>query len=295
MELRWQPSFDLSAMHAAWASVGGKPFIDQAFAAELAPTAAELERWARQHSLPTAVFWRQLLTLSAEIPSNDQLAQRLLGRLMPGAAAPSSTAQLAAALAACEAVVRRRFPRMLEELTLRITPLQLAWEARGPGLLYMLGEATDPDFIVQSATVCLVQPVVGGDGAAHLLTNRVHLEALLTDVDPALPETLRLAWLLGQLNLDRPIYSENVHGHALAEVAELALLPAIIHAAEQLQLAQFTPQTIQLALALWLRTPAEQQVPLQEVLTAWWETASAADWSWNTSLTALSRMLEGVA
>jgi hypothetical protein len=292
MELRWQPNFDLTAVHAAWASTSGKKFIDAALAQELAPAAAELERLARQHGLPSSVFWRQLLALSVDIPSNEQLAQRLLSRLLPGTPSTGSVAELSRAVAACEAVVRRRFPRALEELGLRVGPLQLAWEARGPGLLYTLGEVTDPDFIVPSATVCLVQPVVGGDGAAHLMTNRVHIEALLTDVDPRLPETLRLAWLLGQLNLDRPVYSENVHGHALAEVAELALLPAVIHAADQVQLARYAPETLELALALWLRLPEERIAPMQEVLAAWWETASTADWDWNTSLTALSRMLE---
>lgn len=291
MELRWQPNFDLSTMHAAWALTGGKPFVDQALAEELAPAAADLHRLPSAHGLSTSMFWRQLLTFSAEIPSNEQLAQRLWTRLMPGPPSAGSTAELARALAACKAVMRRRFPRMLEELALRIGPLQQAWETRGPGLLHMLGEATDPDFLVPSATICVVQPVVGGDGAAHLLTNRVHIEALLTDVDPRLPETLRLAWLLGQLNLDRPLFSENVHGHALAEVAELALLPAVIHAASEVQLAELAPQTLELALALWLRTPQERIGPLAEVLIAWWETAIAADWGWSTSLTALSKML----
>lgn len=293
MELRWQPSFDLSAMHAAWALASGKRLVDPALAEELAPAAAELDRLARLGGLPASVFWRQLLALSADFPSNEQLAERVLSRLQPGTPSPSSTAELARAIAACEAVMRRRFPRMLEELALRVGPMQGVWEARGPGLLHMLGKVTDPDFIVPSATISLVQPVVGGDGAAHLLTNRVHIEALLTDVDPRLPETLRLAWLLGQLNLDRPVYSENVHGHRLAEVAELALLPAIIHAAEELQVTQLAPQTIELALTLWLRTPEERIAPLAEVLMAWWETASAADWGWDTSLAALSKMLDG--
>ncbi|MGN6545216.1 MAG: hypothetical protein ACTHK7_09225 [Aureliella sp.] len=293
MELRWQPSFDLSAMHAAWALASGKRFVDPALAEELAPAATELDRLARQAGVPASMFWRQLLALSAEFPSNEQLAERVLSRLQPGTPSASSTAELARAVAACEAVMRRRFPRMLEELALRVGPMQGVWEARGPGLLRMLGNITDPDFIVPSATISLVQPVVGGDGAAHLLTNRVHIEALLTDVDPRLPETLRLAWLLGQLNLDRPVYSENVHGHRLAEVAELALLPAIIHAAEELQVTQLAPQTIELALALWLRTPEERIAPLAEILMAWWETASAADWGWDTSLAALSKMLDG--
>ncbi len=129
---------------------------------------------------------------------------------------------------------------------MRVGPLQSAWEARGPGLLAMIKRSTDADFLVESAGIVLVQPVVGGDGLAHLYTNRVHIEAVLTDIDRALPETLRLAWLLGQLNLDRPIYSDRVHGHALGEVAELALMPVVLAAAEEVELTRLSVDTLQL-------------------------------------------------
>lgn len=291
MELCWQPSFDVGAMHAAWAVASGRRLLEAALHDELEPAAKQLEELARSWRLTPTVFWRQLLMLSADEPSNQSLAERLLKRLLGSNPPAKSASQLAAAIAACESIVRQRFPRMLDELAVRVGPLQLAWEARGPGLLTALGRITEQEFLVESATVILVQPVVGGDGMAHLLTNRVHMEALLTDVDPRLPETLRLAWLLGQLNLDRPKYSEQVHGHALAQVAELALLPAILASAEAVQLTQLEPTTLKLALSQWTRTPDEQLERQSRVIMAWWETASAAQWPWNTALTGLSKML----
>lgn len=293
MELRWQPNFDVSAMHASWAVHSGRHLLDAPLHSELAPAAAELGQLGGLCHVPSSVFWRQLLSLAADEPSNQQLATRLLSRLGPDAlSSPSRVSELAAAISRCESIVRRRFPNMIEELALRCGPLQQAWEARGPGLLFLVGEATEVGFITESATVLLVQPVVGGDGMAHITTNRVHIEALLTDADSRLPETLRLAWLLGQLNLDRPVYSEQVHGHALAEVAELALLPAVLAAAENVQLARLDEAAVELALEHWLRIPADRREALANILMAWWETASQSQWPWSTSLAALAKMLQ---
>ena len=292
MELRWQPSFEVSALHAAWAVASGRHLIDSELEQELSPTARELAQLSTHWTTSPTIFWRQLLALAADIPSNQELAERLDKRLQAGAGYKQSLAQLAANIAQCESIARRRFPRMLDELALRSGPLQLAWEARGPGLLFMLAESTEADFIVESATVLLVQPLVGGDGMAHINTNRVHIEALLTDADSRLPETLRLAWLLGQLNLDRPTYGENVNGYVLAHVAEMALLPAILSAAENVQLAQFDLPTLQLALESWLRVPAPELESLANILLAWWETASQSEWPWSTSLAALPKMLD---
>lgn len=291
MDLRWQPNVDVSALHAAWAIASGRSLTEAALHDELQPEATALAQFASGLRIPPGLFWRQLLTLSADEPSNTQLAGRVLKRLVGDNPSATAVSRLASAISACESILRQRFPRMRDELALRVTPLQLAWEARGPGLLAMLARLTEQEFLVESATVLLVQPVVGGDGMAHLLTNRVHMEALLTDVDPRLPETLRLAWLLGQLNLDRPKYSESVHGHMLSEVAELALLPAVLASAENVQLAQLELTTLQLALSQWTRTPDEQLDRQSAVIMAWWETATEAQWPWSTALTGLSKML----
>lgn len=292
MELRWQPSFDVSALHAAWAVSCGRKLRDEGLQAELAPVVSQLEQTAASWSLPESHFWRQMLALSADHPSNQELAERLFRRLVSSSLSPATVSLFAGTIANCKAIMRRRFGQMMEELAVRAGPLTLAWEARGPGLLYQLASLTESDFLVESATVLLVQPVVGGDGGAHLNTNRVHIEAVLTDVESALPETLRLAWLLGQLNLDRPLYGERMHGHSLAELAELALLPAVLTAADYVQLATYSSETVRLALTHWLRTPTELLEPLEQVLTAWWETAKESEWPWQTSLVGLSKMVE---
>ncbi len=292
MELRWQPAFDVSAMHAAWVISQGRRLMDASLASELQPLVSELSKWAQTWQIPEGVFWRQLLALAADMPNNNELAERMLRRLVGGSFSSASVTALASPIAGCEAVMRRKFPRLVEELALRVGPLQTAWEARGPGLLGMLRSMTEEDFLVESATVLLVQPVAGGDGLSHLQTNRVHMEAVLTNIDHRLPEVLRLAWLLGQLNLDRPMYSESVHGHALAEVAELALVPATLAPASEVQLAMLDEDTIALALEHWLHMSSPAQTRTASILQAWWETATSTDWGWSTSLVALSEMLK---
>ena len=230
--------------------------------------------------------------LAADLPVNAELADRLYCRLAGGTPGATTISHVASLIAQCETAFRQTFPNALEQLQLRMGPLQEAWEARGPGLLAMIRRSTADDFLVESAGIVLVQPVVGGDGLAHLYTNRVHIEAVLTNIEPRLPETLRLAWLLGQLNLDRPIYSDRVHGHALGEVAELALMPVVLAAAEEVELTRLSVDTLQLALAQWTRTPSERCQSLSNTLMAWWETAVAGQWDWNTRLAALSQMLK---
>lgn len=292
MELRWQPNLDVSALHAAWAVASGRQLLDATLEQKLAGAAVELAKLAGSWDVPPGIFWRQLLGLAADLPVNAELADRIYRRLAGGAPGATTVSYIASLFAQCKAAFRQTFPNALEQLQLRIGPLQEAWEARGPGLLATIKRSTADDFLVESAGIVLVQPVVGGDGLAHLYTNRVHIEAVLTNIEPRLPETLRLAWLLGQLNLDRPIYSDRVHGHALGEVAELALMPVVLAAAEEVELTRLSVDNLQLALTQWTRTPSESREGLADTLIAWWETAVEGQWDWNTRLAALSQMLK---
>ncbi len=292
MELRWQASADVSAIHAAWSISKGLQLIDAELHQCLMPATNELSRIFSANSLPQDKSWRQLLSLAADHSSNHELAERFLRRMVSGGGTPQGVSTLAAAIGNCEMQMRQRFPKLNEDLLLRAGPLQSAWEARGPGLLHLLSESTEEGFLVESATILLVQPVVGGDGAAHLQTNRIHLEAVLTDVDPRLPETLRMTWLLGQLNLDLPVYSDSIHGHTLAQVAEFALLPAVLHAAQEVELTTLDESNLQKALRLWLRYTESQASELVPILLAWWETAVEAEWPWQVSLNALSQMVK---
>ena len=292
MDLRWLPNFDLSALHAAWALTCGRRLLDQSLEQKLLPVAVEFARLSQGWQVPPGLFWRQLLGMAADLPINSELGERFYRRVVGGSPGATTLSQFTSVISQCENLFRQAYPQALEQLQLRSGPLQEAWEARGPGLLALMRRATDEDFLVESAAVVLVQPVVGGDGLAHIYTNRVHIEAMLTDVERRLPETLRLAWLLGQLNLDLPIYSDHVHGHALGEVAELALIPVVLTAAEEVELARLSPDVVQLALEHWIRTPAEKREVLADTLMAWWETATEGNWNWTTRLAALSKMIQ---
>ena len=89
---------------------------------------------------------------------------------------------------------------MADELPLRLEPLRSQWEARGPGLLFGVRRLTSVDWLVPSANVVLLPPVLGGAGQAHPTYNVVTFEAVLANPISRLPEVLRLGWLLAQLN-----------------------------------------------------------------------------------------------
>ncbi|MFO1063556.1 MAG: hypothetical protein U0892_06790 [Pirellulales bacterium] len=291
MDLRWIPSTELSGLHAAVTARQSLPFTNESLRAAIEEPSNRLFAAARMANLDDEQFVRHLQSQSLHYPGSQELAARVLKRANPARATPDNISLLGAAIAECRSVFNHSFPRLAEELNLRIGPLQSMWEARGPGLLAMIGNLTEPDMIAESASVILVQPVVGGFGAAHLDTNCVHIEALLTDPLPQLPEILRLAWLLAQLQLDRPIYGEQVHGWKLPAVAARALLPITLAAAEELQVSSNTAPNIEAALMQWLKLSSDDAAHEQNVIFAWWETQRDANYDWATALAALSAML----
>jgi hypothetical protein len=291
MEVRWIPSIEASCFHAAHCVASGRQLLDRALAQQLQPATQELLEAAERIGLAPLLLWRQVLGLAYDYPAPHRLAERILSRLRPARATASSPAELARLLQSVLDIVRGHFPRMQAELPLRIGPLQTAWDTRGPGLLTLVQAMTEPGFLADEATLLIVQPVTGGDGMAHLESNRIHVEGLLTDAQPQLPEALRIGWLLSQLQLERPVYSEQVSGWRLPEVAARALLPIVLTAAEEVQLARCSREALRLALAMWLHLPPEQIEQEQAIILAWWETQAAARYPWGTALAALAQML----
>ena len=131
-------------------------------------------------------------------------------------------------------MVRHR-PQLVDKLGVRGRPLQEQWETRGPGLLNNVAQRTAEGFVAHNGEVVLVNPLVGGHGRAHLANNRVTLEAVLANPHDALPETLRLGWLLTQLNVDVPMYSDPIPQFLLLRVASLACLSLALAGAESVE------------------------------------------------------------
>lgn len=237
--------------------------------------------------LEPAIFFDHAIALSARFDAPLEWAKVLVTKTLGPRVAPELiAARLARSRMSLEAAFARAHPGLLEELELRSEPLRLQWEARGAGLMKGLGRLFDPDLVVEQADVILVQPALGGGGGAHPPYNSLHIEAVLTNPLAELPEVVRLGWLWSQLNLDLPKFQDALHRDRLHEIGRLAMIPAVLAAAEEVELARLDEATLATALTAWRISGAE---PFQ--LLEWWETLESGSANWNVALGALDRML----
>ncbi len=149
-----------------------------------------------------------------------------------------------------------------EELQLRTRPLRQQWEARGPGLLLGIERRARGLALAEEATVTPVLPKRGGGGEVFPATGSVTLEAVLTNPHADLPEIVRLGWLLTQLSVpadaaNRPAWS-------------LGLVPIVLSAAEEVELARCDSATIALAVEAWRLIEGDVPAQLPEQLLRWW-------------------------
>lgn len=289
-QIRWLPSFSATCLHAARGITRGWSVADPRLT-ELPAIAGELQGELVALGLPIERMWQLLTAYSGSIDSNRLLAQTVLTKAIgAGLKTERAIEPLAGRITALESAVRRAIPELAEQLALRVRPLQEQWEGRGPGLLRLIGKQTDERLIVESADVLLVHPVFGGAGEAHLQPNSVRIEAVLANPFPDLPEVVRLAWLLAQLHCDLPMFSESIAPERLPLVTRLALLPPVLAAAQELELAPSTPQLFERAASAW-RIEPPRGVDIATVLPAWWQTVEEARPPWAVALAGLDAML----
>ena len=97
-----------------------------------------------------------------------------------------------------ETSIASMYSQLAEELRLRQEPLRQLWEAHGPGLLLAMIRAAKLE-LPEQVTVTTVLPLHGGGGEAIREYQNVVFENVLANPVAEVPETLRLAWLIGQL------------------------------------------------------------------------------------------------
>jgi hypothetical protein len=289
MKLRWIPHVATSALHAAEAMWRGETIVEPSLAEAVRAPAATLAHEISTRGLPELPMWRNLAAL---VPTfeNRRHAVKIAGlRAMGRAIDEETVAAVAAAVVALEQAVHQSFPENGTELDLRSRVLREQWEARGPGMLRRMEQLLPADVIVPGADVLLVQPALGGDGKPHLVNNTVRIEAVLANPFPNLPETVRLAWLLAQLNLDLPMYSEGIHPHRLPHIAAFAMLPIVLEAAHYVDLVTFDRELLPFAMEAWrMRVPAD--VDGAELIANWWLTYKDAQPPFGVALKALDEM-----
>jgi hypothetical protein len=286
-ELRWIVSSAASSLHAVNLLCAGRPLVDQKLAAELAAPAEALSAELAAARLDATTWFAHAIPLSVQYPTPERWAEVVLAKIAHGQRSePSLCARFAARLAELERATERAHPGTVDELELRSKPLAEQWEARGAGLLLQVGRTTDPQLIVSAADAILVLPASGGGGAAHPLYNSVRIEAVLANPIPHLPEVARLAWLIAQLNLDLPKWSEQLPGTRLAPIGPLSLVAPVLAAAEEVELARFNTATLGLALRVWAGSDIDPSI-----LERWWQTYRESSMDWAVALGALDRML----
>ena len=189
-----------------------------------------------------------------------------------------------------EAAVRRDVPGMVDELLSLAGPLEREWNKMGPTILGQVGQLIDERLIVPRADVIVVYPATGSGWQAHLDYNSVRIEPVPIDPADELPQIVRLAWLLAQLNVDLPVFSERIPAGHRPAIAALAMLPPVLTAAAGLELARCDPATIRAALDTW-QVDVESDVDTAETVADWWETYRAARPPANVALAALHQMV----
>ncbi len=286
LELRWKASLSATCLHAAACKHAGIAAADPLMAATDEPAAA-LVREIQDALWPVDDVLAMLAALSAEFENNRELVRRALARLRIDAL-DASVGRVAGAIADVEAALRRVRPEIVEELAVRGGPLKEQWEARGPGLLIEAARLTDAAVVPEAAEVVLVAPYAGGHGVAHPPQNRVTFEAVLVNPRPELPETVRLGWLLCQLNSDLPRFAEALPAGRSAAAFRVAMLAPALAAAEAVELARCDEAAIEGALDAWrLEPPAESA----SMVWQWWNTWLDSGDKWPVAVAALEQML----
>jgi len=289
-ELSWRPQALVSGLHAAEAASRNQPLADERMAAAVELPAMQFAAEIRAAQLPEARFWRHLIPLAANISGRRQLVEtavtKTIGR---GPRFEAMVAILKACVAEIDNAVRAALPDLNEELTLRERPLREQWEARGPGMLREIGRLTEEALLAPNCEVLLVHPALGGGGEAHLAYNSVRIEAVLANPITELPEVVRLAWLVAQLQLDLPALSESIHADRLPHIARYAMLPPTLVAAQAVELVRFTPDELGRAISAW-RLAAPPDVDAAALISQWWQTYQETRPPWRVALAALDQM-----
>ena len=293
VQLRWIANVSTSCLHAADAWLRRKSLADSRLDKLIIDPAIELQDEIVESPLPPNQYWRKLLTWAHQYDNNRELASIAIRKTVGWKEQYEPLAgRIAERIGRLESTVQRAIPDMLDELEMRSRPLRELWEARGPGLLHRVAQLTDERLAVENADVVLVLPALGGGGGAHLQNNSVRIEAVLTNNVQLLPEVARLGWLLAQLNADLPMFSETLPPDRLPTLAQLAMLPAILQAAQEVELAELNLQTLNAAITAWDIEGLPGSTAADSLLL-WWQTYLDTRPDWKTAVAALEKMVFG--
>lgn len=289
-ELRWKTSLSATALHAALCRAQGIPAADAALGSMLASAADALAGEIDAAQWPRIALLEQLTGLASELDNNRELVTRAAAKLHLPPRDPGLLVRIAGGIADLEATLLRQQPNLAEELAVRCGPLREQWEARGPGMLREIAQSTEAEVIPQAAEIILVSPYAGGYGLAHARQNRVTMEGVLFHPTPALPEPVRLAWLIAQLNSDLPRYGDLLPTGRASYVFAAAMAAPTLAAAQEVELATCDATTLATAYDAW-GIAGDLPGDAPERVWNWWNAWLDQSATWPVAVAALGRLL----
>jgi hypothetical protein len=223
-------------------------------------------------SLDIATFWKRLHSETLfQVPPEQACAIALSAAGCSELQVDQTARVILNRLGDSRLAFDRRFPKLSEQLKLRGRPLRDQWETFGPGLLTNItlqiwNDSPPADWWPSRVEVILVQPMRGGDGGYDADAARIWIEAVLTDIDPSVPEVLRLAYLITQLAIDSHTRERSSDGTSTSLPWTIGLVPITLTAGKELDLVRSGELPIDTAMRLWNTGSAEIAATTQK----WW-------------------------
>ena len=293
LTIRWRNDPQLSAIHAAYVVATNAFCVDRKTQQALVRPATDLNDRLLSAAIDVATFWEQLFAEHAIDPGNARACEiALIAAGCSELQLEQTAGAIANCLGECRLAFQRRFPKLSEQLELRSKPLKDRWNEAGLFLLSDIArqiwqDQPPDDWWPSRIDALLVQPMRGGDGNYDTESRKFWVEAVLTDIDPTVPEVLRVAWLLTQLAIEiqmREKSSETVTGMPWA----LGAVPLVLSAGAKAGMTTGSELPIATALELWRLGDETTAGTIHQ----WWQEWQMSESPMPVALKALDRMLK---
>jgi hypothetical protein len=280
----------VTCFHAAEMILRGWPLADSALTAALSQPVQTLKGVLNVDHIPPLVFMEHLVPLSNGREGIIELARAVVAKIGGREQAEQRGRRYADLLEEIVAPFRIELTRLDEKFPIAKDRFQEQWTRHAESLRAGVNNWTEPAFFAKESEVILIHAVTGGGGAAQPRYRSARIEAVAQDPDPALPEVLRLAWMVSCLNLILPRYTDRLPTvQRTLAVGARAMIPVMLKVASELKLAANDQATMQLAARMWLPDP---EANLATKLSEWWAVYQDTKPKWYMALAALDRVLQ---
>lgn len=270
--VRWVSRPDLSVAQAAYVVATGAKCVDGKTEQRLIDSVTSINTRLISGSIDASQFWTRY---RSEMVGSDDVQRGCASALLAAGCSEFQVEQTSKAIASllseCRIEFVDRFPKLADQLTLRGRPLKDGWDTFGAGLLNEIarriwGDQKPKRWWPARVDGMLIQPMRGGDGGIQPDAKAFWIEAMLTNVDPGVPELLRIAFLLTWLASESQPARQTPDA-ALSRAWQLATVPVVLAAGQELEQIRAPELPIARALELWLsvdKTVADKVV-------FWWQ------------------------